>query len=59
MMRISSRSTTATSSNNDLEHTMFGDAVEEDKKDCVQSDLSDATGTSWNKHPIIKKKETY
>ena len=56
MMRISSRSTPTPQPYNDLEHTMFDCDVEVDKKDC---DQSDATGTSWNKHPIIKKKETY
>ena len=56
MMRISSRSTPQPHSNNFFKYTMLDCDCEVDKKDCVQSD---ATGTSWIKHPIIKKKENH
>ena len=59
MMRISSRSTSQAQSNIFFKYIMFDCDFEVDKKDCVQSDQSDATGTSWIKHPIIKKKENY
>ena len=46
MMRISSRSTPTPQANNFFKYTMFACDVAVDKKDCVQSDQSDATGTS-------------